>query len=86
MKEIRFSDHARLKMEVLANHNLTIDPSFVIDIIRSPDKLEMAEENKRIAQKCLDQNLVLRVVYREFNAFIFIITLYPGKRSRYEKN
>ncbi|NJL91673.1 MAG: DUF4258 domain-containing protein [Coleofasciculaceae cyanobacterium SM2_1_6] len=86
MKEIRFSDHARLKMEILANHEITIDIDFVTETIRSPDKLETEAENKLIAQKCLDENLVLRVVYREFSAFIFIITLYPGRRSRYEKD
>ena len=86
MKEIRFSDHAQLKMEVLANHEITIDLDFVIETIRSPDKLETNAANKLIAQKCLDENLVLRVVYREFKAFIFIITLYPGRRSRYDKD
>ncbi|NJL39693.1 MAG: DUF4258 domain-containing protein [Leptolyngbyaceae cyanobacterium RM2_2_4] len=86
MKEVRFSDHARLKMEILANHSLAIAPEFVIETVRSPDKLETGEENKLIAQKCLDENLVLRVVYREFNTFILIITLYPGRRSRYEKD
>jgi len=86
MKEIRFSDHAKLKMEILANHAVTIDPNFVIETVRSPDKLETGEEGKLIAQKGLNENLVLRVVYREFNAFILIITLYPGRRSRYEQN
>jgi hypothetical protein len=86
MKEIRFSEHSQLKMEVLANHNVTINPDFVIKTIRSPDKLETGEANKLIAQKQLDENLVLRVVYREFSAFILIITLYPGRRSRYERD
>ena len=86
MKEIRFSGHAQLKMEVLASHELTIDPDFVIETVRSPEKLETREENKLIAQKQLDKNLVLRVVYREFSTFIFIITLYPGRKSRYEKD
>ena len=86
MKEIRFSDHAKLKMEILANHTVTIDPNFVIETVRSPDKLETGEEDKLIAQKRLNETLVLRVVYREFNAFILIITLYPGRRSRYEQN
>jgi hypothetical protein len=86
MKEVRFSNHAQLKMEVLANHLLAIAPEFVIETVRSPDKLETGEENKLIAQKRLDENLVLRVVYREFNAFILIITLYPSRRSRYEKD
>lgn len=86
MKEIRFSDHAKLKMEVLASHEITIDQDLVIETVRSPDKLEIGEEDKLIAQKSLNENLVLRVVYREFNAFILIITLYPGRRSRYEED
>lgn len=86
MKEIRFSDHAYLKMQVLANHEITIDADFVIETVRSPDKLEIGEEDKLIAQKTLHENLVLRVVYREFSAFILVITLYPGRRSRYEKD
>jgi hypothetical protein len=86
MKEIRFSDHALLKMEVLATHEVTIDLDFVIETVRSPEKLETGEEDKLIAQKGLNEDLVLRVVYREFNTFIFIITLYPGRKSRYEKD
>ncbi|MGA9381216.1 MAG: DUF4258 domain-containing protein [Phormidium sp.] len=86
MKEIRFSDHALLKMEVLASHEITINQDLVIETVRSPDKLEIGEEDKLIAQKRLNENLVLRVVYREFNAFILIITLYPGRRSRYEED
>lgn len=86
MKEIRFSNHAQLKMEVLANHGVMIASSFVIETIRSPDKLEARDENKLIAQKRLDTNSVLRVVYREFSALIVIITIYPGRRSRYEKD
>jgi hypothetical protein len=73
-------------MEILASHGISIDPDFVIETVRSPDKLETGEAEKLIAQKRLDENLVLRVVYREFNAFIVIITLYPGRRARYEKD
>jgi hypothetical protein len=86
MKEIRFSDHAQLKMEILANHEISVDSNFVIETVRSPDKIETGEDDKLIAQRRLDENLVLRVVYREFNTFILIITLYPGRRSRYEKD
>ena len=50
--------------------------------MRSPDKLETGEEDKLIAQKRLDESLVLRVVYRDFGSFILIITLYPGRISR----
>jgi hypothetical protein len=86
IKEVRFSDHAQLKIEVLASHEVTIDAEFIIEVVRSPDKLKTGEEDKLIAQKRLSENLVLRVVYREFSTFILIITLYPGRRSRYEKD
>jgi hypothetical protein len=86
MKEIRFSDHSRSKIEILVNSGIEIDSEIVINTVRLPDKLEMDETDKRVAQKRLNKNLVLRVVYREFAAFILIITLYPGKRSRYEKD
>ncbi|NET56968.1 MAG: DUF4258 domain-containing protein [Symploca sp. SIO2E6] len=86
MKEIRFSEHSQIKIEILASHGLTIKPEFIIETIRSPDKLESGEESKQIAQRQLDEKRVLRVVYREFKAFILIITLYPGRRSRYEKD
>lgn len=86
MKEIRFSDHAQLKMEILANHGIIVDTDFLIETVRLPDKLEIEEGDKLVAQKCLNENLVLRVVYREFSTFVLIITLYPGKRARYEKD
>jgi hypothetical protein len=85
-KEIRLSQHAELKLKILANHGLTVSTEFVADAVHSPDSIEASEDGKLIAQKRLDENRVLRVVYREFKAFIVIITLYPGRRSRYEKN
>ena len=84
-KEIRWSDHAKLKLKILKQRSLEITPEQVIETIRSPDTT-FTEDEKTIAQTNLDENLVLRIVYREFNAFILIITLYPGKRSRYEKD
>jgi len=86
MKEIRLSQHAELKLKILASHGMNVSTEFVEDTIHSPESVEAAEDNKLIAQKRLDESRVLRVVYREFKAFVVIITLYPGRRSRYEKN
>ncbi len=85
-KDIRFSVHSQLKLKVLNSHGLIISSKFVRETINSPDKLEIKDNNKCIAQKRLNENLVIRVVYREFRTFILVITLYPGKKSRYEKN
>ena len=86
LKEIRFSDHARLKIDLLRDRNVDISEALITEVVRSPDKLEITEEDKLIAQKRLNEKLVLRVVYREYESFILIITLYPGRRSRYEKD
>ncbi|MGK7943182.1 MAG: DUF4258 domain-containing protein [Microcystaceae cyanobacterium] len=86
MKEIRFSQHSQDKIKILASHGVTITELFIIETIVNPDQIEIKEESKRIAQKKFNNNLVIRVVYREFAAFILIITLYPARRTRYEKS
>ncbi len=78
------SDHAQLKIDLLSQRGITVFKEFIIEVIQSPDKQETEEGEKTTVQKRLDEKLVLRVVYREYEAFILVITLYPGRRSRYE--
>lgn len=85
-KEIRLSEHAIAKLQTLAELGLPLTSDLVVQIIRSPDRLENGEEGKYIAQRPMDDRRVLRVVYQEFAAFILVITIYPGRRSRYEKD
>ena len=84
-KEIRWSDHAQFKLKLLAERGLVLTIDQVNAIVRQPDRL-IQETDKSIAQSSINETLVLRVVYREFEAFVLIITLYPGRRSRYEKD
>lgn len=63
LKEIRFSDHARLKIDLLRDRGVDVSEDFIDEVIRSPDKLEMAEVDKLITQKGLNEKLVLRVIY-----------------------
>jgi len=41
---------------------------------------------RHIAQKGFDETHVLRVVYEVFRDKEYIVTVYPGRRSRYEKD
>lgn len=66
------------------HHNLTLE--ILIKHLIRPDKIETLPEQKIIFQRRLNENLVLRVVCRQVSAFILIITLYPGRRTRYEKD
>lgn len=86
MKEVRFSKHSEEKLQILITHEFPITKQLVIDALRNPDKIEEKEDQKKIAQKSFNQKLVIRVVYQDFAAFILVITLYPGRKNRYEKN
>ena len=51
-----------------------------------PDNIEKGYKGRLIAQKELDEDHVLRVVYEKEADKIIIITLYPGRKKRYEKD
>lgn len=84
--EIEFSSHSLLKIKILQSHNFNLSKEIVEDIIRFPDKIDMGYKNRLIAQRNLDDTHVLRVVYEKKPEKLLIITVYPGRRSRYEKN
>ena len=86
MSEIKFSKHALVKLEILARDNPSINKEFVIEVIQNPDHIESLDKRKLAAQKRLNEKLLLRVIYRQYDGLILVITLYPGKRSRYEKD
>ena len=72
MKEIRFSKHSQIKLKLLNEHRMGITKEFVLETLINPDKREIFEDNKRIAQKRWNNSLVLRVVYQEFSSFMII--------------
>ena len=84
-KRIEFSQHSLIKIEILASHDITVSTDVIITTLRNPEKVESRGDGKFIAQKRLN-GLVLRVVYQEYTTMIVVITIYPGRRSRYENN
>lgn len=46
----------------------------------------LLEEERLIAQKRFDETHVIRVVYEEIADKIYVVTIYPGRKSRYEKD
>lgn len=51
MKEVRFSEHSRIKLNLLSARGIFITPEFILETVQFPDKIEISEDNKRIAQK-----------------------------------
>jgi hypothetical protein len=58
----------------------------LFSFILPPDKIDVGYKERLIAQKGFDETRVLRVVYEELPDKKYVITVYPGRRSRYEKD
>lgn len=86
MKKVNFTNHARLKIDLLKKHGVEIEEDFVRKTVIKPDNIEEGYKGRLITQKELDEDHVLRVVYEEEADKIIIITLYPGRKKRYEKD
>lgn len=84
--EIEFSLHSLLKIELLRSHGIDVSKEAVEDIIRNPDRIDVGYKERLIAQKGFDGTRVLRVVYESLPEKIYVVTVYPGRRSRYEKD
>lgn len=84
--EIEFSLHSLLKLEILKAHGIEISKEFVENTIRSPDKIVTGYRGRLVAQKVINGDHVLRVVYEKKDGKVFVVTIYPGRRSRYEED
>jgi hypothetical protein len=84
--DIEFSPHSLLKIEILRSHGIDVSKKIAEDIIRNPDRLDVGYKERLIAQKGFDNTRVLRVVYEAQSEKIYVVTIYPGRRSRYEKD
>ncbi len=81
---IRYTRHAEYKFEVLKQHGFSVTPDQVADTLTHPDRVIPQSGGRRIAQKRLTEEHVLRVIYRIEGDNAVVITFYPGRRERYE--
>ena len=84
--DIDFSPHSLLKIEILKSHGINVSKEIVENVVRTPDRIEEGYKNRLVAQKGFDETRVLRVVYEALPDKFYIVTVYPGRRSRYEKD
>ncbi len=87
---IEFSLHSLLKIEILISHGLDVSKKIVENVVRNPvrnpDRIDTGYKDRLIAQKGFDETRVLRVVYETLPDKLYVVTVYPGRRSRYEKD
>jgi hypothetical protein len=83
---MEFSPHSLLKIEMLRSHGMDVSKEIVENVVRTPDRIDKGYKERIIAQKGFDDTHVLRVIYETLPDKIYVVTLYPGRRSRYEKD
>ena len=82
---IIFTKHARDKFGILKKHKFIVSEKKVLEVLSKPDLIDYSRLPLLIAQKKFDSTHVLRVVYREEQGIIKVITFYPGRSKNYGK-
>ncbi len=82
---IILTKHAQEKFKILAKHKFIIEKKQVILTVENPEKIDYSRLPLLIAQRRIDDNHVLRVVYKQEESNLKIITFYPGRTNQYEK-
>ncbi|MBI3638422.1 DUF4258 domain-containing protein [Candidatus Wolfebacteria bacterium] len=76
---IVFTKHAKEKFSVLKRHKFLVSQSQVLKTIEKPDTIDYSRLPLLIAQRKINRNYALRVVYRIEGGVIKIITFYPSR-------
>jgi len=79
---VRFTRHAREKMQLLASYGFQVTEDMVVEAIRSPARVDH-RGGQLLAIRPISEKYALRVVYEIRGGEIVIITLYPVRRDRY---
>ncbi len=82
---IIFTKHAKNKFKILKRHKFLITEKQAVKTVENPDLVDKSRLPLLIAQRKIDRNHVLRVVYKQEFDVIKIITFYPGRIKQYEK-
>lgn len=83
--DIVFTKHALDKFVVLQRHAFPVSKEQVLATMREPELIDQSRQPLLIAQKSIDLEHVLRVVYKQENEVKIIITFYPGRKNHYDK-
>ena len=82
---IYFTKHAKEKFEALKRYKFEVSKAQVEQAVKYPDLIDDSRLPLFIAQRNIDKQHVLRVVYKkEQKDLIKIITFYPGRVKQYD--
>jgi hypothetical protein len=84
VRQIIFSTHAIIKLQILNKHGFKVGKEDIINIVKHPDKVIKSRKGRFVAQKVYNEKHLVRVIYEVMNANIVVVTFYPARKERYE--
>ena len=81
--EVLFTEHANEKIAMLGAHGVKVTRKAVGQAVTDPERVLTALGGRQIAERSLDREHVLRVVFVDEGRQIRVITLYPARKGRY---
>ncbi len=82
---IHFTKYAEEKFKILREHKFEISKIRVIEALNNPDLIDNSRFPLLIAQRQINTDYALRVVYKKENGNKIIITFYPVRIKQYEQ-
>ena len=80
---IRLTPHAVLRLSELSERGIEVPEALIAETLARPEKVELGNLGRLIAQGPLDDRHVLRIVFELEPDELVVVTVYPGRRSRY---
>ncbi len=82
--KVIFTRHAEKKIKDLGKLGVYVTKSSVRHILKNPLNVDaQSDYPKRIASGAFGKKHILRIVFREEDDIITVITFYPTKKGRY---
>ena len=81
---IVFTRHSEKKFQDLKNLGVKVKKSFIKSVLKNPLHVDSESDHpNKIASGKFSKEHLLRVVFREENDIIIVITFYPARKGRY---
>lgn len=81
--KIKFTSHANQKLRILDAHGVKVTRRSVEEALLYPERVVLGLGGRQIAERSLDDEHILRVVFIKAGKQIRVVTLYPARRGRY---
>jgi len=81
-----YTKHAKEKFKILKEQGFVVQKRVIEETVKSPELIDYSQLPLLIGQKSIDEKHILKVVFKKENGIIKIITFYPMRKRKLNKN